>query len=267
MTLSLRIVPLGLLLAAALVLAVGVVVLGVRAARRHPDDTLTVGLLAATVGYGSALLVNFTIAGSTCFAAFLVGALVSRPASAERSSSSRSRGVAAAAGLIAVAGTLMASVAEIERQHGVAAAARGDVRTADASFERASRWRPLDSDVAMIAAKALAGPTSSGDQEAAAATERWAVRSLDRTPDTFDSGLALAVARLADDDLAGARTVLDDLVARFPVTQAAYVQRGIVRFGQRDVEGARADLARAQRLDPDDPAPAAILAEIERRLG
>ena len=253
------------LLLLALALAASVMVLGWRAVRER-RDVLTVGLFAASFGYGLALLANFTIAGSTCFAAFLVGALVGERASPSSRARREGAAVAGLAGL-AVVGTLMASVAEIDLQKGVTAAARGDVAASDAAFTRASRWRPLDSDVAMIASTALAGPVSIGRPEAIDPTRRWAQRSLDRTPDTYDSGLSLAITLIAEGDLAAAQERLDDLIARFPVTQAAYVQRGIARFGQRDVEGARSDLERARVLDPEDPAPRAILDEISRRLG
>jgi Flp pilus assembly protein TadD len=85
-------------------------------------------------------------------------------------------------------------------------------------------------------------------------------------PETYASGLALAVAQIADHDLTSARHTLDGLVARYPTEPGARIQRAIARFGLHDVAGARSDLHRAHHLQPRNPVPGRILAEIKDRL-
>lgn len=251
------------LLLIAFALGGGVLVYGWRAVRTDPTR-LNVGLLAAVVGYGVGIAPNFTIAGSTCLAAFLAGVLVAEPA--RRNEPLWLPRVVVA---VSVAGALVftaSAFAERSLQQGVTAAEQGDVTAAEDAFATAARLRPFDGDVAMIAAQAMAGPSSKGVPGAAEPARRWALRSLERTPDTYASGLALAVAQNSTNELAEAIRTLDRLITLYPTEPGARIQRGIARFGTRDVSGARDDLRTARRLDPRNPVPGQILREIERRL-
>ncbi|MBO9522641.1 MAG: O-antigen ligase family protein [Nocardioidaceae bacterium] len=253
------------LLLLAVALAVLVLRAGWLAVRRAPEDSLTLGALAATVGYGLALLPNFTVAGSTCLAAFLTGVLVGQEASrTERPALPRALAGVAAAGVVLFA---LGAFAERSLSTGIHQVLGHDTAAAQQAFDQAHHLRPWDADVAMLAAQALAAPADGGDPEAARETERWARRSLDRTPDTYAAGLALAVAQRAQGDLDGATRTLDRLVRLYPTEPGARIERGRVRFGRRDVDGARADLAEARRLDPRDRTPRRLLREIEKRLG
>jgi Flp pilus assembly protein TadD len=248
------------LLLTAVFLAGLVLVLGWQAVRRE-QDALTIGLFAATVGYGAALLPNFTIAGSTCLAAFLVGCLVSEAAARKEP-----RAVAWGAAVAATAGVVvfvMGAGAERALQDGIEDASRGDAPAADADFRRAEHLRPFDGDVAMLAAQTQAGLTDGGVDGAAGRAERWARKSLDRTPDTYASGLALAVVQVHDQRLDEATRTLDRLVRLFPTEPGARIQRGLARFGLGDVDGARADLRRARALDPSNPVPRRLLRKID----
>jgi hypothetical protein len=252
------------LLLLAVVLAVLVLASGRRAVRRD-EDVLTVGLLAATVGYGAALLPNFTIAGSTCLAAFLAGCLVAEPASRKEP-----RPVAWATASLATVGVVlfvMGAAAERSLQDGIDHAASGDSAAADSDFRRAEHLRPLDGDVAMLAAQTQAGLTDSGVDGASERAQAWARKSLDRTPDTYAAGLALAVAQVHDQELEDARRTLDRLVGLFPTEPGARIQRGLARFGSGDIAGARADLRRARALDPRNPVPGRLLRKINELAG
>lgn len=251
------------LLVVSVVLAGLIVMVGWRAVRREPD-ALTVGLFAATIGYGVGVLPNFTIAGSTCLAAFFVGALVAVPA--RRTEPILLPRVVAGLAVLAVVAFSSAALAERSIQTGVAAAARGDVAAADAAFQRARHLRPFDGDVAMFAAQSLAGAANDRTPGAAPLAERWARRSLARTPDTYASGLALAVAQISRNELPAAKDTLDGLIARFPTEPDARIQRGIARFGLQDVDGARSDLRLAHHLQPRNPVPGRILKQITERL-
>ncbi|MBW8752405.1 MAG: hypothetical protein JF565_13420, partial [Propionibacteriales bacterium] len=92
--------------------------------------------------------------------------------------------------------------------------------------------------------------------------ERWARKSLDRTPDTYASGLALAVAQVHDQELEDALRTLDRFVGLYPTEPGVRIQRGLARFGLRDVAGARSDLRTAHRLDPRNPVPQRLLRKI-----
>lgn len=247
------------LLLVAVTLAVLVLLTGWRNAR--PDrDPLTIGLLAATVGYGAALLPNFTIAGSTCLAAFLVGCLVAEPAGRKEP-----RPLVWATTTVAAAGVVlftMGAAAERSLQDGIDQATRGDSAAADAAFRTAEHLRPLDGDVAMLAAQTQAGLADNDVDGASARAERWAAKSLDRTPDTYASGLALAVAQVHDQRLDDAMRTLDRLVGLYPTEPGARIQRGLARFGLGDIEGARSDLRHARTLNPRNPVPGRLLRKI-----
>lgn len=259
------------LLLLALALAATVLVVGWQALRAR-TDALTLGAFTAVVGYGIALLPNFTIAGSTCLAAFLVGVLVGEKVgnrAGNKAGGAEVRWPVQAVLVLACVGGLVFSAATIGERSltaGVTAANAGDLVAADDAFSQARTLRPLDGDVAMFAAQSFAGAANAGVQGAAELAVTWAQRSLDRTPDTYHSGLALAVAQIALGDLPAAETTLDRLVELYPTEPGARIQRGLARFGQRDVAGARNDLTTAIDLDPDDTTAAEVLAGIEARL-
>jgi hypothetical protein len=249
------------LLLVAVGLAVLVLLAGWRAVRRE-QDALTIGLFAATIGYGAALLPNFTIAGSTCLAAFLVGCLVAEPANRKEPKPVMWAVVAAATAGVVV--FTMGAVAERALQDGIEQASKGDSAAADSDFTTAEHLRPFDGDVAMLAAQTQAGLTDNDVDGASARAERWATKSLDRTPDTYASALALGVAQVHDQELEDAKRTLDRLVSLYPTEPGARIQRGLARFGLGDVVGARADLRRARALNPRNPVPGRLLRKIDQ---
>jgi Flp pilus assembly protein TadD len=251
------------LLVIAVALAVVLVATGWRVVRRDVD-ALSIGTFTAMVGYGLALLPNFTIAGSTCLAAFLVGCLIGDEASRkERTVQLRATAAVAVAATVVFA---CGAFAERDLETGIVAARGGDISAAHRAFESAHRLRPFDGDVAMLASQALAGAANDRVPGAAHETIYWARLSLRRTPDTYASALALAVAEVSEGDLDAARTGLDRLIRLYPTEPGALIQRGIVRFGERDVPGARRDLRYAQSLDPTDRTPTRILRKIAQQL-
>lgn len=265
--------PLQALLTGGLPLLLVAVVLAVLVARqglarvRRDDDPLTLGLACAVGGYGLILLTHFTAPATTCLVALLAGALIGTVVPSESSTDrwiARTVGVVSAVGLVVA---LSSTWADVRLSDGVSAAADGRAAAADEYFASAYRWRLHDPDVAMLAAQSLAALASDGTPSAIDSTELWADRSLDRTPRTYASGLALSVALVARNDLPRAESRLDALITRFPTEPQAHVQRALARFGQADVEGALADLDRAAQLDPDDPTPARLREAMVARVG
>ena len=198
----------GVPLLAALV-AAGVVTL--RHARtawsEHPECR---AMLVAVGAYGAALLGNFTVAGPTCLAAFLLGAAVARPASGDEPVWRRHLvgGVGLAASLAMAAGCL----SEIRLADGVEATVGGSTADAVLSFDGARSARPFDGDVAMLAAQAMVARADAGDPSAIAPGIDLSDESLLRTPDTYSSLLALGVARRTERDLDASVDALDRLV-------------------------------------------------------
>ncbi|WP_146826187.1 O-antigen ligase family protein [Aeromicrobium flavum] len=240
-------------LAAVLVLAVVVLVRGLRRVQQEEQDGFAIGAFAAVLAYGLVLLTHFTIAGTVVLAAFLAGALVAEGGVVPRSTVLASSVLAT----LFVPWALAASVADVQVQLGVTHAMSGDAVAADREFAAAAGTRGWDSDVAMLAAQSLAGALSS-DPEAVDLTIDWADRSLERTPDTYATRLARAVALNASGRQGEALQALDELVADAPAEADPRIQRAIARLSTGDVGGARTDVEQAERIDRDHPAIAPI---------
>ncbi|MCW2751174.1 MAG: hypothetical protein JWR83_2284 [Aeromicrobium sp.] len=252
------------MLLACMALATTVLILGIRR-RLHTPDALTAGSLIAVIGYGAMLLTHFTTAGTTCLAAFLCGALVGIPRPSVEPIWRRVGAIGLAS--LAIAALLAATVAEIPLQHGIQRVADGSLEQANSSFGAAHRLRPWDSDIGMLASQAYAQPASDGDLLSAELAVRWATRSLDRTPQSYDALLARGVGLIALGKLNAAETDLDLAIAVGPTDPRAWLQRGIARFGQQDANGALDDVERATRLDPEDPVSKRVLDEMRSQIG
>jgi O-antigen ligase len=192
------------LLACFLVLVVLVARRGLAVTREHPE---ALGVLAAVAAYGLAVLANPTSAGPTCLAAFLTGVLVAEaaPTPDEHWVRRVRTGVLAAAALVMAAGC----VGEVQLGHGVDAARAGHVEDARTEIGAAQRWRPWDSDVALVGAEA----SVSSDAEHA---RELATRSLRATPDSFEALVTLAVAELQLGADEAARRHLERAAQLFP---------------------------------------------------
>ncbi|MEO5319298.1 O-antigen ligase family protein [Arthrobacter sp. CC3] len=263
----------------------------IRSAEGIHRDTL-ISALAAVVGYGVGLLTGFTSPGTTPLAAFICGGLLASAlvapapqteapepeAPQPESSKLRSwfkapaaRTAATAAGALAVVGGLVlavpAAAAEWPMAAGVSAAGNGDTGQAQRHFQAAQALRPWDSDTALLAAQAFAGPAAEGDPEAAARAVEWARVSLSRTPDSVEAGLALSIGYLNSGELPAAKQQLDELIIRAPYTSGLYVQRGIAWFGLGRPEQSIADLRTAAGQSPESPVPWQVLARVYQRVG
>lgn len=227
-------------------------------------DHFPAGAAAAGLAYATALLTHFTTAGTTPLAAFLIGGLVAVSAKQTQTQVHRVAAVSLAAIGAVWAGT--AVVAEVDLHDGITAAAAGDPLAADEAFRSAQKWRAWDTDIAMLAATALAANASNGDKSAIMPTLRWADQSLAAVPGNRGAGLAKGVALIAKGDLAGAQSVLSDVIESAPTEPQAYIQRALARFGSGEFQGALIDLAVAEKLDPKDPTPDRIRAEILARI-
>ena len=242
-----------------LVCVVVLVVLTVRrAAQVLPEHPEAWGPALAAGAYGLAMLANFTAAGPTCFAAFLVGAVVAVPPPVGQEATWAR---AARTGLFGVASLvfLMSCVAETMLGNAVDAAAAGDVATATDELEQAQRWRPLDADIDMLGAQALAVAASSGDVDAARAAEELARSSLRRTPDSYASRVALGVALLTLEQPEAAERELTVAVGLAPERPDAYLQRAVTRLALGDRAGAEADARRVLEIEPGSRAARRVL--------
>ncbi|SDL78294.1 O-antigen ligase family protein [Arthrobacter sp. ok362] len=244
-------------------------------------DNLT-GALAAVLAYGLMLLTAFTSPATTPLAAFICGGLVStsraavpkvRPpakaAPAVRTWESFPAG-AVATGLLVALGlgiAVPAAIAEWPMAEAASAVAAGDLTTAESKFQRAYGLRPWDSDTALLAAQAFAGPAADGDAIAANRAIEWARISLDRTPGSSEAALALAIGYINSGSLQQGKDTLDHIIERSPFDSAAYIQRGVANFGLGHVQDSLADLAAAADRAPDSAEPWTILARIYDRLG
>lgn len=246
-------------------------------------------VVVTVAAYGLALLTHFTSIGTTALVAFLCGGLVGRdgpgfsvfgaramageiPAKLTAMAAGMFRPAAStAAGLVLAAAALAiavpATLAEWPMGAGAKAAAAGDVALAEQEFQQAHQLRPWDSDTALLAAQAFAGPATAGDQRAARYAVEWGSLARERTPRSQEAGTALAIGYLYSGDLGAAKNLLDGLVREAPHSTGLYVHRGVARFGLGQTAGGIADLEHAAALDPGLDTPWRILANIYVRMG
>ncbi|MGO4228950.1 tetratricopeptide repeat protein [Arthrobacter sp. YAF34] len=90
---------------------------------------------------------------------------------------------------------------------------------------------------------------------------------MDRTPNSSEAGLALAIGFINSGSLQEGNDALDHIIERSPFDSAAYLQRGVANFGLGHVKESVADLAAAAERAPDSKEPWTILARIYDRLG
>ncbi|TFB86766.1 hypothetical protein E3O10_14245 [Cryobacterium luteum] len=225
------------------------------AARR---DVLA-GSLAALGGFGVALLTHFTAPSTTIVAALLLGILVAgRPEGGLRirlrSSSQRRTAAAGRSILLAVWSIWLIVVvsAEVPLATGVEHAARGEIAAAESAFSTASAIRPWDADLSGIAAQSFAAAADAGVPGASARAIDWAERSRVGLPHTVATERALAVGQFTEGDVAGAAKTLAPLVELAPQDAAIAVQNAIVLYTNQDAAGARREVERALKLDPDN---------------
>lgn len=224
---------------------------------------IAVGLYAAMIGYGAALLINFTTPATTCLAAFITGAAVAlHEPRAERTTAKVTSTVIAAA-LVVVMGS--SAIAEVTLQSGAQLASVGRLGAAKERFDTAHHLRPLDPDVHMVAAQYFAQRASVGDTRAAALAVDEARRSLSVTPDAYESAVALGVGLVNRGQLVPALGVLNGAVADYPFRGQAYTQRALVLIGLGRPQAAITDLQRAIVLRPKDPIPVRILLGLAAR--
>ena len=219
-----------------------------RAESPGPRAQLLVGALLAVLGSGLALLTHFTTPGTTILGAFLAGAVVAGAPLSELSASLRGVRVAAVTAWLVLLS--IAVSAEIPLNRGVQAAAGDDTVAASEAFTVAQALRPWDADTASIAAQSFA---AAADRQVSGAPQEaisWARRSLERLPESALSAKALAVGLQYSGDLAGARQVLVELVARAPQDPEALHRLGGIRFLLGESAAATQDLERAAELDP-----------------
>ena len=236
----------GLLLLVATLL--GVVVVARRAREALLDHPEVRPAAVAVAGYLVLACVNFTTAGPTCLAAFLLGTVLAvRPEERERFRLHLPVAVVAAGLAVALAAACLGDRA---LQRGLVAADQRAVDDATGEFDRAARWRAWDVAARLIPARILAEQAAAGGPEAAASGEAFARDALARVPGSYEALVALAVNLSAQGRLDESRDVLDRAAALAPRRPDAYVQRAIARAGLGEVDDALVDLRRAQEINP-----------------
>ncbi|PNH85462.1 O-antigen ligase family protein [Arthrobacter sp. AFG20] len=271
--------PLLALILTLIAVSVLAVVRRLRETELASDRSYLAMVLVTVAAYALALLTHFTSIGTTGLVAFLCGGLVGQDGgrAAVRNSfrpafaAGKLRAVPRLAGVFLVLAALAIAVpsalAEWPMAGGARAAAAGNNAGAQQAFVQARQLRPWDSDTALLAAQAFAGPATTGDQEASRYAVEWGRTARERTPGSLEAGTALAVGYLYGGDVAAAKDLLDALVADAPYSTGLYVHRGVAQFGLGRSAEAIADLERAASLDPSLDTPWRVLANIHQRLG
>jgi len=253
------------LLLLGLAIAAAVLVIGFRRWRAavitggaEGEADLLAGSLLAIAAFGMTLMTHFTAPGTTILAAILVGIVVSTPPTSPPLASRpltivtglRRGRLAALVALVVFLG--LCSSAELPLQRGIELAAAADVAGADAAFSTAQALRPWDGDVASIAAQSFAAAAESGVEGGPFMAVQWATRALDTVPNSVLAAKALAVGAQYSGDFDTAIAVLAPLADRVPTDpQVAHRLGGMLAL-TGDLDGARVELERAARLDPDN---------------
>ncbi|WP_461186588.1 O-antigen ligase family protein [Arthrobacter sp. Z4-13] len=272
--------PLLALVVVLIAVSAAAVIRRMRESRSAVDRRYLAVVLVTVAAYALALLTHFTSIGTTGLAAFLCGGLVGsdagrdafiRTGALRELAAEKLRLVPRMAGALLVIGGLAvaipATVAEWSMGAGARAAAAGNHAQAEQEFKQAWQLRSWDSDTALLAAQAFAGPATEGDQQAARYAVNWGTLARERTPQSQEAGTALALGYLYSGDVPKAKDLLDSLVADSPYTAALYVHRGVAHFGLGRPSDAIADLEYAASLDPALETPWRVLSNIHQRLG
>jgi hypothetical protein len=272
--------PLLVLVLALIAVSVLAVVRRLRETQQAAERRYLAVVLVTVAAYALALLTHFTSIGTTGLVAFLCGGLVGtgagklapvRTGFISAFGAGKMRAVPRLAGVLLVLGALAiavpAALAEWPMGAGARAAAEGDNAGAQRAFVQARQLRPWDSDTALLAAQAFAGPATAGDPEAARYAVEWGRAAREGAPGSLEAGTALAVGYLYSGDVPAAKDLLDGLVAESPYSTGLYVHRGVAQFGMGRSAEAIADLEHAASLDPSLDTPWRVLANIHQRLG
>lgn len=237
---------------------------------------------ATVSAYGFALLTHFTSIGTLALAALVCGGLVGRDRveSAARSTApkktltrqtrtgmrgQRTGGVVLVCACLVVA--VPATVAEWSMSAGAQAVRTNKMEEANQAFELSRSLRPWDSDTALLAAQAFAGPATAGGGSAAQYAVKWGRLALDATPRSHEAGLALAIGYIYSGEVGAAKELLDRLLREAPSSTNLYIQRGVANFGLGMPDESINDLYQAAELDPEAEEPWRILSVIYDRLG
>lgn len=272
--------PLLLLVVVLIAVSVAAVIRRMRKSRSAADRKYLAVVLVTVAAYSLALLTHFTSIGTTGLVAFLCGGLLGSEASraapirngtVRKFATGKLRSVPRLLGtLLVIAGlgvTVPAALAEWPMAAGARSAAAGNHDLAEQAFKQAWHLRAWDSDTALLAAQAFAGPATEGEQQAARYAVEWGTLARERTPHSQEAGTALALGYLYSGDVPKAKDLLDALVTDFPYSTALYVHRGVAQFGLGYPAEAITDLEHAASLDPSLDTPWRVLANIHQRLG
>ena len=250
------------------------------------SDPVLVGIAAAVVGWAAQSLAGFPIAEVDPLAWLFAGVVVVAPSAgagtAGDADATGGGGVVAprtrvrpvlvgGVAVVLAAGGVTAVAADRALARAEDARARGDIAAALRSADGATELRPDDIDAWYLTARIAATP------EGLPALDNGLDRveeALDRRPG--DPALrhlhtALLVERaqrsgLAD-DLAAAEASARQLVADDPSSPAAHRALGLTLAARGRTAAARAALARAVALDPDDAVARAALDAVDDRDG
>lgn len=229
-----------------------------QSARRHISGSGGAVVLSLAA-VGLVWMTYFPTSGPLCMAAFLGGLLIGRRGRRVPRYNGAAIALAASLGALYVS----SSIADFRLQRGIDEAARGDISAAHSSFERAQSYRPWDRDIALIAAKSLAG-AAADNPSAARISVQYASNVIHGDPQSAEAFIARSYSELMDSRPAAALADATHAIRLSPMDARPHIYLAYAYLNTARPAQALAEVQAGLELDPNNGDGLKLFAALHR---